>query len=118
LQEIGCRHQHAGRAKIALQAVGSGKRFLQRVHRAVAPEPSTVTISAPSACTANSKQDWLGSPLSNTVQAPRLSHYYRACFYKSNERYQSITKRSADRYYPAFIDVWNEQWPKTRHRSY
>ena len=34
--------------------------------------PSTVRISAPSACAANIRQDLIGSPSFRTVQAPQL----------------------------------------------
>ena len=70
-QPVGAR-DHARRAVAALQAVMLAERLLQRVQRAAGcAMPSMVSMSAPSACTANTVQDFTDLPSRSTVQAPQ-----------------------------------------------
>ena len=64
------RHQHAGRAEAALQAVILGEGFAQQRHHRIVFEPSSVVISAPFAAAAKVMQDRAGAPSISTVQAP------------------------------------------------
>ena len=70
-QRLG-REQHARRAEPALQAVALAERLLDRVQaRRSSASPSTVSTSAPSACTASMRHDSAGRPSTSTVQAPQ-----------------------------------------------
>ena len=59
------RHQHAGRAEAALQAVLFFEAFLQRMELPSLIRPSTVRMSQPSACGVNMVHDLTVLPSSN-----------------------------------------------------